>query len=174
MSSDDLEADIATAWRAARLVKKVTIGTGYFDPAYPFHGAIRLCPYCEDPYRVHGGHADHRDRCDQNPINQDQPERVTDGGREWPYDTDPPGVPAEEGESFGDLAERLRARRRTCRRAEPRSRRSCDTMATSHNTLIDEHSDLVAAALREAKHRPGYEGDEALLEELAQEVEAGG
>ena len=39
------------------------------------------------------------------------------------------------------------------------------------DALLEEHSDLVAAALREAKHRPGYDGDEELLEELACEVE---
>lgn len=72
---------IGRAVRTARLIRKVTIGTSYFDPVYPFHGAYRPCPHCDQVYRVHGGHADHRDRCPENPINKDNPERVTDGGR---------------------------------------------------------------------------------------------
>jgi hypothetical protein len=42
-------------------------GRGMFDPAYPTHGAIRRCPFCDEPYRVHGGFSDHRDECDEGP-----------------------------------------------------------------------------------------------------------
>jgi hypothetical protein len=64
----DLQDDLQTAAATANLVKRVTIGTGIFDPAYPFHGALRECPFCGDVYRRHGGFADHRDRCEAGPV----------------------------------------------------------------------------------------------------------
>jgi len=63
----DLQDDLRNAAATAKLVKKVTIGTGYFDPVYPYHGAIRQCPFCGDVYRRPGGFADHRDRCEEVP-----------------------------------------------------------------------------------------------------------
>ncbi len=63
----DLTEGIGAASRTARIVKTVTIGMGIFDPAYPYHGAIHRCPFCGQPYRVHGGFADHRDECKEGP-----------------------------------------------------------------------------------------------------------
>lgn len=77
---NDLENDLLTAFVAGKLVKKVTIGTGYFDPVYPFHGAIRQCPFCGDLYRRHGGHADHRDKCEAGPSPGSNPMRPPGGG----------------------------------------------------------------------------------------------
>ena len=64
---DEIVDQLQHAVRTATLVKTVTIGTGYFDPVYPYHGAIKMCPYCGETYRRHGGHADHRDRCEEGP-----------------------------------------------------------------------------------------------------------
>ena len=65
--TDGLEDDLGTAAAAATIIKKITIGTGRFDPVYPFHGALRECPFCGEVYRVHGGFADHRDTCGEGP-----------------------------------------------------------------------------------------------------------
>jgi len=43
-------------------------GRGLFDPAFPHHGTVRRCPYCDRPYRVHAGFSDHRDECSEHPI----------------------------------------------------------------------------------------------------------
>jgi len=77
--SDCLADDLLTAVVAGRLIKKVTIGTGYFDPAYPYHGAIRKCPFCGDLYRRHGGFADHRDKCEEGPSPGSNPVRPPGG-----------------------------------------------------------------------------------------------
>lgn len=74
-----LEERLATATIAAKTIKRVTIGTGYFDPAYPYHGATRRCPFCGELYRRHGGHADHRDKCEEGPIPGANPVRPPEG-----------------------------------------------------------------------------------------------
>lgn len=65
--TDALEEHLATARIAARTITLVTIGPEPFDPVYPYHGAIRRCPFCEELYRRHGGFADHHDRCEEGP-----------------------------------------------------------------------------------------------------------
>ena len=75
-----IEKSLLTAVIAGNLVKKVTIGIGYFDPIYPFHGAIRQCPFCGDLYRRHGGYADHRDKCAAGPSPGSNPTRPPGGG----------------------------------------------------------------------------------------------
>jgi hypothetical protein len=62
-----LEDVLAEAAFAAALIREVTIGSEPFDPVFPYHGAIRPCPFCDELYRVHGGFADHRDRCEAGP-----------------------------------------------------------------------------------------------------------
>lgn len=59
--------DLVGAVQRARWLRRRTVGLGFFDPAYPFHGAVHECPFCGDLYRVHGGFADHRDRCEEGP-----------------------------------------------------------------------------------------------------------
>ena len=51
-----------------------------WDPVYPYHRAPRRCPFCGDVYRRHGGHADHRDRCDEGPNPGANPVRVVGDG----------------------------------------------------------------------------------------------
>lgn len=75
----DIGRDLVTAVAAGRLVKQVTIGLGYFDPAYPYHGAYRQCPFCRQVYRRHGGFSDHRDECEEGPSPGSNPVRPPGG-----------------------------------------------------------------------------------------------
>lgn len=59
----DLTGRIADAFQTAAWVKTRTVGMVH-TPAYPGHGALRVCPFCGGYYRRHAGHVDHRDRCD--------------------------------------------------------------------------------------------------------------
>ena len=55
---------------AATLLQRYVFGgrgPETWDPMYPYHGAVRRCPFCREVYRMHGGFADHRDRCDEGP-----------------------------------------------------------------------------------------------------------
>lgn len=49
---------LTAAW-----VKTRTVGPVH-TPAFPGHGALRVCPFCGEYYRRHAGFVDHRDRCD--------------------------------------------------------------------------------------------------------------
>jgi hypothetical protein len=61
--SEDGTGRFFQAVRAAAWVKTRTVGSVH-TPAFPGHGALRVCPFCGDYYRRHAGHVDHRDRCD--------------------------------------------------------------------------------------------------------------
>lgn len=79
--ADDLERALATGAIAAHIVREVTIGPPPFLPAYPYHRALRSCPFCDELYRRHGGFADHRDRCEQGPNPGANPVRPVEDDR---------------------------------------------------------------------------------------------
>lgn len=72
MASNDLHPLVAAAGRAAVLrdycfgLRPGQSGVAW-DPAYPYHRAPRVCPFCDRVYRLHGGFSDHRDRCEAGP-----------------------------------------------------------------------------------------------------------
>jgi len=69
MTDDELAAALLAGWARGRLLNDYVFGLGPFMPAYPTHGTIRRCPFCEGVYRVHGGFSDHRDECPERPMN---------------------------------------------------------------------------------------------------------
>jgi hypothetical protein len=75
MPSDN---SLLVAYARARLLDDYVYGIGMFDPAYPTHGTIRRCPFCGEPYRVHGGFSDHRDECEEGPCPGSNPAGVPD------------------------------------------------------------------------------------------------
>lgn len=66
-AADDLARALLEVRAITSLLDDHVYGREMFEPAYPHHGTPRRCPFCDRVYRVHGGFADHRDRCTEGP-----------------------------------------------------------------------------------------------------------
>jgi len=76
---ESLTGAIRLAATAAANIKECTIGPDPFLPEYPYHRALRRCPFCGSVYRRHSGFADHRDNCREGPNPGANPVRVSGG-----------------------------------------------------------------------------------------------
>lgn len=80
MTDNDISQALAAGADVASLLNEYVFGRGMWDPAFPHHRAPRRCPFCDQPYFIHAGFADHRDRCEQGPSPGSNP--VTPAGGE--------------------------------------------------------------------------------------------
>jgi hypothetical protein len=83
--SDDVHPLVEAVGRAA-LLRYYCFGIrpggiDLWEPVYPYHRAPRRCPFCGEVYRRHGGHADHRDRCEEGPNPGANPVGIEGGDR---------------------------------------------------------------------------------------------